>query len=150
MPARKIKTPADLHSIKPQSKIGSSPETPVLPELPSFPDIAWRGVFDVYRQAMEGSTAASDVAHFCTLWAAVASALGRRIHMYSGGIVYPNVYLCNFGPTGDHKTTAQRRLKECDLLAGQTVRYVQNVGSTEGLSDLLSKAERGVYLCYWE
>ena len=36
-----------------------------------FPDIAWRGIFAEYRAAMDGTTEASDVAHFATLWAAL-------------------------------------------------------------------------------
>lgn len=32
--------------------------------LPDFPESAWRGAFADYREAMAGTTEASDVAHF--------------------------------------------------------------------------------------
>src|ERR1700721_2718970 len=52
--------------------------------LPAFPEIAWRGIFADYREAMTGTTEASDVAHFSTCWAAAAVAMGRRVYTYAG------------------------------------------------------------------
>jgi hypothetical protein len=49
--------------------------------LPDFPEIVWRGAFADYRDAMAGTTEASDVAHFATLWAAAAVTMGRRVSM---------------------------------------------------------------------
>jgi hypothetical protein len=149
MAARKIHNPADLSLIKAQAQQPTPVDAPREPELPPFPEIAWRGVFDDYRRAMDGSTEASDVAHFAALWAATAAALGRRIHMYSGDVVYPNAFLAFFGASGDKKTTAQRRLVSCDLLNGQPVQIVENIGSTEGLADSLRMCD-GAYLLLWE
>jgi hypothetical protein len=124
-------------------------ESPVA--IPPFPEIAWRGIFAEYRTAMNGTTEASDAAHFTTLWAAVATILGRRVEMYAGDIVYPNVYLAVYGETGDKKTTAQRRIAACNLFEHWPhIRLVRGVGSTEGLADALAESETGVYLLQWE
>jgi hypothetical protein len=119
--------------------------------LPDFPESAWRGPFRDYREAMTGTTEASDVAHFSALWAGTASALGRRVFMHAGDIVFPNVYLSVFGATGDKKTTAQRRILSYDLLPS-SIRIIRNVGSTEGLADAWTRenADGGVALFFWE
>jgi hypothetical protein len=126
------------------------PET-AEPGLPAFPEIAWRGVFADYRAAMEGTTEASDAAHFATFWAAVAAILGRRVEMYAGDTVYPNVYLAVYGESGDKKTTAERRIASCDLFEhSRGIRLVHGIGSTEGIADALAESETGVYLLQWE
>ena len=124
--------------------------------LPQFPEIAWRGTFHFYREAMDGTTEASDVAHFATFWAACAASLGRRVHCFVGDLVYPNGYICFYGDSGDKKTTAQRRVLQCSLLSGMpNVKIMTNVGSTEGLADALSEAtglgaSECTCLFYWE
>jgi len=119
--------------------------------LPDFPEIAWRGVFADYRKAMVGTTEASDVAHFTGFWAAAAVTLGRRVSMYLGERIFANVYLSVFGPTGDKKTTAQRRVLNCGLLA-PSIQVIRNLGSTEGLADALKREDGGdlVALFFWE
>jgi hypothetical protein len=126
-------------------------EQPTTPKAPRFPAIAWRGIFSDYIQAVEGSTEASDAAHFASLWAAVASALGRRVEMFSGFQTYPNVYLAFFGGTGDKKTTAMRSIFS---LLSESVLLIPSVGSTEGLIELVKdKSETRNYdsqLYFWE
>jgi len=119
--------------------------------LPDFPEIAWRGAFADYRDAMAGTTEASDVAHFTTLWAGAAVTLGRRVFMSGGERVFPNAYLAVFGPTGDKKTTAQRRLLNCGLMPS-SIRVIRNLGSTEGLADALKRDDGAdaVALFFWE
>jgi hypothetical protein len=122
--------------------------------IPAFPEIAWCGTFADYRAVMAGTTEASDVAHFITLWACFAVALGRRISFYLGDLVYPNVYLDFYGHTGDKKTTAERRLFQL-LPDVPDVRIIQAVGSTEGLSDALTIPPIGprqdtTSLFFWE
>lgn len=119
--------------------------------LPDFPEHAWRGVFADYRKAMHGTTEASDVAHFASLWAALAATLARRVNMYAGGPIYPNVYLAIFGGTGDKKTTAMRRPLDLGLIP-QHVNLVRNVGSAEGLADKLTREDGAdsVALFFWE
>jgi hypothetical protein len=71
--------------------------------LPDFPETAWRGAFADYRQAMAGTTEASDIAHFGAFWAAAAVTLGRRVFMYAGKRIFANVHRSLFGPSGDKK-----------------------------------------------
>ena len=119
--------------------------------IPAFPEVAWRGLFQNYRAAMDGTTEACDAAHFATFWAAVAALLERRVEMYCGDVVYPNVYLAVYGESGDKKTTAERRISSCRLLdCRPQIRLVRGVGSTEGLADALAEAETGTYLFQWE
>jgi hypothetical protein len=99
-----------------QSAKGGSEEQLGPEDVPEFPEIAWRGLFADYRAAMQGTTEASDVAHFCTFWATAAAIQGRNVEMYGGDFVYPNVYINYYGPTGDKKTTAERRISACNLL----------------------------------
>jgi hypothetical protein len=134
----------------PNGAAAAEPEPAPAVFLPSFPEIAWRGIFDTYRRAMECSTEASDVVHFVTIWTSIAAAIGRRAHVRLGSIVYPNVFLNYFGPSADKKTTAQRRLVHCDLLGGHGVKIIQGTGSTEGIGDMLTSSESGVYLFFWE
>jgi hypothetical protein len=93
---------------------------------PPFPEIAWRGIFDEYREAMSGTTEASDVAHFAALWTAAAANLGRRVSIFAGDEIFPNVYILFYGPTGDKKTTAKRRIFRHNLLA-PTVQILRNL-----------------------
>ncbi|MEP7362282.1 MAG: hypothetical protein ABI972_03435 [Acidobacteriota bacterium] len=109
-------------------------------QLPNFPESAWRGAFAHYRDAMAGTTEASDVAHFAALWSACGVALGRRVRMFAGELVYPNTYLCYFGSTGDKKTTAQRRPINLQLIPN-TVKIIQASGSTEGIADALKRED---------
>ena len=114
-----------------------------------FPDIAWRGLFADYRAAMAGTTEASDVAHFATFWAAVAVTLDRKISIYSGDTIFPNAFVCFIGPTGDKKTTAERRILSCGLLEHNSdVTVIRSVGTTEGYADKLDT--HGLCLFLWE
>jgi hypothetical protein len=119
--------------------------------LPAFPEIVWRGIFDEYREAMSGTTEASDVAHFAALWTAAAANLGRWVSIFAGDEIFPNVYILFYGPTGDKKTTAKRRIFRHNLLA-PTVQILRNVGSPEGMADTLQTSGSApmVYLCFWE
>jgi hypothetical protein len=100
---------------------------------------------------MNGTTEASDVAHFATFWAAVAVMLGREIHMWSGTHVYPNEYIAFFGPSGDKKTTAQRRMTTCGLLdRDPSIQIIQSAGSTEGLAEMLIASSGRPHLFLWE
>ena len=117
----------------------------------SFPESAWRGVFADYRLAMMDTTEASDVFHFVALWAASAISLGRRTYMFTGERTFPNFYGVLFGTTGDKKTTAQRQIINTGILPPST-QIIRNLGSTEGLADMLGRADEGdaVSLMFWE
>ena len=115
--------------------------------FPPFPAIAWRGIFNVYRRAMEGTTEASDVAHFATVWAAAAATLGRRVQMFSGIEIFANVYLCFYGPSNDKKTTAQRRVVNQNLLGdNHGIALLSTAGSVEGMADIIAASKSGVSL----
>lgn len=61
------------------------------------------------------------------------------------------MYLLFYGPTGDKKTTAQRRVFRHRLLT-PSVQILSSVGTPEGMSDALQQPDSGptVYLCFWE
>jgi hypothetical protein len=107
----------------------------------SLPDIAWRGPFSLYREAMRGTTEASDAYHFCSLWVASAVRLRRRVWFPYGMDLYPNVDIAIFGPTGDRKTTAARGAIK--LLDNTNTKILQGSGSGEGLADWLNTDATG-------
>ena len=74
-----------------------------------FPVVAWRDSFDDYRLAMQGTSEAPDSAHFAAIWAVAAARLRRRVSIYYAFTHYPNVFLVNYGVTGDSKTSASRQ-----------------------------------------
>jgi hypothetical protein len=106
-------------------------------EIPPFPRAAWRGLFRDYRVAMDQTTEAADAFHFAALWARVAVELGRRVQFSYGMPLYPNVFLVLYGPTGDKKTTAMRRVTD----VGSPFRTIRGGGSGEGLADCFADAE---------
>lgn len=108
------------------------------PAVQEFPDGAWRGPFSDYRAAMAQGTEASDVFHFATLWARGAVALGRTLHFPYGSTLYPNVFLVGYGPSGDRKTSAMRKVQEIG-----TIRIIHGGGSGEGLADDFARIEPG-------
>lgn len=128
----------DGASLSPKLVAPNEPSTPEQDSLPAFPEIAWRGPFATYRRAMSGTTEASDVAHFVSFWAACSVALGRRAWFHLGTKLYPNVYLCLFGPSGEKKTTGMRGPLENGLIAPH-VKVLKNAGSTEGMLERLTK-----------
>jgi hypothetical protein len=96
-------------------------------DLPDFPAAAWRGIFDDYRKANERATEASDVFHFGSLWPRAAASLGRRVYFSLGMKIYPSVFVVNYGPTGDRKTTATRQATEL----GNGIKVISGGGSGE-------------------
>ena len=108
--------------------------------LPIFPALAWRGPFETYRKAMQGTTEATDVAHFAAYLVAAAARLCRRVWMPYGMTLYPNVNITLFGLTGDRKTTGARGTFAL-IPAGSPVKILRGVGSGEGLGDWLSTDE---------
>ena len=110
-------------------------------ELGEFPEDAWRGPFKIYREAMRGTSEAPDTAHFTVLWAVAAACLRRRVSFYYAFPHYPNVYLVNFGNTGDSKTSAGRQ--GLRLLPEQGIKLLRGVGSAEALGDWMKQPDEG-------
>ena len=134
------------------SREQEQPEAEVVEnDLDAFPELAWRGIFVDYREAMANATEASDVFHFAALWAGAAVSLGRRTWMFAGEQVFPNAYLLLFGETGDKKTTAQRMILNHNVLPANIL-VIRNLGSTEGLADAFKREDGAdsVVLSFWE
>jgi hypothetical protein len=106
-----------------------------------FPEDAWRGPFQTHREAMIGTSEAPDTAHFSALWGLAAATLRRRASFYYAYPHFPNVYLVNFGNTGDSKTSAARQ--GLRLLPDEGVKLLRGVGSAEALGDWMQQPEEG-------
>jgi len=116
-------------------------ESGLVDALGAFPEEAWRGPFKVYRDAMQGTSEAPDTAHFSSLWALAAACLRRRVNFYYAYPHFANVYLVNFGNTGDSKTSAGRQ--GLRLLPDEGVKLLRGVGSAEALGDWMQQPEEG-------
>jgi hypothetical protein len=114
---------------------------PIYDGIGQFPEEAWRGPFKTYREAMQGTSEAPDTAHFTALWGVAAACLRRRASFYYAFPHYPNVYLVNFGGTGDSKTSAGRQ--GLRLLPDDGVKLLRGVGSAEALGDCMKQADEG-------
>lgn len=75
-----------------------------------FPQEAWRGIFETYRQAQEGTTEAPDQYHFAVFKTIAGTIIGRSCYLWNGRYLYPNFYTVLIGPTRrSRKTTAMSR-----------------------------------------
>lgn len=75
-----------------------------------FPQEAWRGVFEKYRQAQEGTTEAPDQYHFAVLKTVAGIVVGRTAYVWNGRKLFPNFYSVLIGPTTkSRKSTAASR-----------------------------------------
>ena len=70
-----------------------------------------------------------------------AACLRRRVSFYYAFTHYPNVYLVNYGNTGDSKTSAGRQ--GLRLLPDQGVKVLRGVGSAEALGDWMQQPDEG-------
>lgn len=76
----------------------------------AFPQEAWRGIFETYRQAQENTTEASDQYHFGIFTTVAGVILGRSCYVWNGRNLYPNFFTVLIGPTRkSRKTTAKSR-----------------------------------------
>ena len=112
-----------------------------------FPVDAWRGSFNDYRLAMQGTSEAPDSAHFAAIWAVAAARLRRRVSIYYAFTHYPNVFLVNYGLTGDSKTSAGRQGLRL-LPEDGGVKVLRGVGSPEALGDWMAQPEGGPYMAH--
>lgn len=75
-----------------------------------FPQEAWRGIFETYRQAQVGTTEASEQYHFGVIKTVAGIVVGRTAYVQSGRKLYPNFYSVLIGPTTrSRKSTAANR-----------------------------------------
>ena len=72
-----------------------------------FPRSAFRGIFEMYLEAVKGRNEVCDAYHFAVLKTALGSIIGRGAYLYTGSRTYANFYSCLIGMTGiSRKTTA--------------------------------------------
>lgn len=109
-----------------------------------FPEEAWRGPFRDYRMALRDRSEAAEAYHFASAWSVWGAALERRVYFPYFGKVYPNTYIVPIGPTGDHKTSAERLAVGLAESAGQ--RVIRGGGSGEGLADDLQSGPALVFI----
>src|SRR5439155_11243263 len=108
--------------------------------IPLLPEIAWRGPFVDYRDAMAGVTEAPDAFHFAALWATAAACLRRHVFINYPRPLYPNAYLVTVGATGDTMKTTAMRLAG-PLLPEHGVKVLRGIGSAEALADWMGTLE---------
>lgn len=132
----------DFHAVNggESEVVDDAPEPQATPLV--FPETAWRGPFAEYRAAMNGTSEAPDSAHFAALWAVAAARLRRRVSIHYAFTHYANVFLVNFGTTGDSKTSSMRQGLRL-LPTNGSVRVARGVGSAEALGDWMAQSEDG-------
>ncbi len=128
-------TTCEIHELE------DDPEPQPADSLLGFPEEAWRGPFKRYREAMNGTSEAPDTSHFAAFWGVAAACLRRRVSFHYAYPHYPNVYLVNFGNTGDSKTSASRQ--GLRLLPDGGVKLLRGVGSAEALGDWMQQPDEG-------
>jgi hypothetical protein len=107
-----------------------------------FPQEAWRGIFETYRQAQEGTTEAPAQYHFAVFKTIAGAIIGRSCYLWNGRYLYPNFYSVLIGPTKrSRKTTAMSRgetlLQDTDPL----VIVLRGLATPEGLINRLQIPE---------
>lgn len=107
-----------------------------------FPQEAWRGIFETYRQVQEGTTEAPAQYHFAVFKTIAGAIIGRSCYLWNGRYLYPNFYSVLIGPTKrSRKTTAMSRgetlLQDTDPL----VIVLRGLATPEGLISRLQIPE---------
>jgi len=75
-----------------------------------FPQEAWRGILETYRQAQEGTTEAPEQYHFGVIKTVAGIVVGRTAYVWNGRKLFPNFYTVLLGPTTQsRKSTAASR-----------------------------------------
>jgi hypothetical protein len=75
-----------------------------------FPESAWRGIFETYRQAQKGTTEAPNQYHFGVFKTVAGIVVGRTAYIWGGRKLFPNFYTVLLGPTTQsRKSTAASR-----------------------------------------
>lgn len=118
--------------------------------LPPFPEIAWRGLFGMYRDLMAKdpeapSTPVSECPmpfHFANFLAYAAAEMGHGIRLAEGAPTYANFFIFCCGKTGTKKSTAGDLAHEYIYRLYPDVAQafvVTSVSSGEGLIRLFSQ-----------
>ncbi len=115
-----------------------------------IPAIAWRGLFKDYLDMVGRTTEAADAFHYATFLVVMGCTLGRRLHVYHAGRLYPNFYVCLVGRSGLTRkdTTVSRGRAVLDALHAHQdddnppFRIVRGIRSYEGLLDELAGEQK--------
>ena len=114
-----------------------------------FPSVAWRGIFRNYLDMVAPTTEAPNSFHFATFLQVFGCTLGRKLHVYHAGRLYPNFFTCKVGRSGlARKDTAGKlgmtilgRLhSHSDDDVSPPFKIIWGIRSYEGLLDELRKA----------
>lgn len=107
-----------------------------------FPQEAWRGVFEKYRQAQEGTTEAPEQYHFAVFKTIAGAIIGRSCYFWNGRYSYPNFYTVLIGPTRrSRKTTAMDRGEKLLRDTDPFVIILRGLATPEGLISRLQIPE---------
>jgi len=126
-----------------------SPMVSVVEEKPKkegandvFPQEAWRGIFETYRKAQEGTTEAPDQYHFAVFKTIAGAIIGRSCYLWNGRYLYPNFYTALIGPTKrSRKTTAMDRGEKLLQDTDPLVIVLRGLATPEGLINRLQIPE---------
>jgi hypothetical protein len=107
-----------------------------------FPQEAWRGIFETYRQAQEGTTEAPEQYHFAVFKTIAGTIIGRSCYVWNGRNLYPNFYTVLIGPTRrSRKTTAMDRGEKLLQDTDPLVIILRGLATPEGLVSRLQIPE---------
>lgn len=103
-----------------------------------FPEDAWIGLFDGYRELMKDATEAPEAFHFGVLLVILGFYFGKDFYIKNPHTTYFNFYSLLVGATGEsYKTTAlkygKRILQDLSLRGGDSVKIIGTPVSAEGL-----------------
>jgi hypothetical protein len=107
-----------------------------------FPNEAWRGIFETYKQAQVGTTEAPDQYHFAVFKTIAGTIIGRSCYLWNGRYLYPNFYTVLIGPTKrSRKTTAMDRGETLLYDTDPLVITLRGLATPEGLISRLQIPE---------
>ena len=107
-----------------------------------FPQEAWRGLFETYRQAQEGTTEAPDHYHFAVFKTITGAIIGRSCYLWNGRYLYPNFFTVLIGPTKrSRKTTAKSRGEALLADTDPLVIILRGLATSEGMLGRLQVPE---------
>ena len=106
-------------------------------QMVQFPEDLFYGVFETYRNSLEGRTPVPDAFAFATMKHIISASLGRRIHLTSQIPIYPNIYTGLIGESSTaHKGVSLTLANQVLQKADPNVMVLTKTSTEEGLIDL--------------
>jgi hypothetical protein len=134
--------PAEAISVEeaPEPSGAKSTPAPAAEPCPVLPEAAWYGPAKLYREAVSSCTEASDNYHLAGFLVVAGAILGRSVHFYMAGKVYPNFFAVLVGQSGwARKGSAQGYAMRLLAAADPLTRTMNSIDSAEGTIQFLSK-----------